>query len=433
MLRSFAQKFLKSLAQKVIKRQKPIVIGITGSVGKTTTKQAVYSVISSAMSARRSEKSFNNEIGLPLTVIGAWAPGRSPFKWLHVFIKGFFLSLIKLRSYPRALVLEMAADRPGDIKYLCEIAQPDISIVIAVGLAHSGYLGDLDAVAKEKSTLVKYTKRDGFVILNADDERVMQMRKYAKTDNVLTFGLKGDANISASEIAMRRVEEEGEGVWGVAWKLRSDGSTVPMFLKGVVGRHAVYAGCAAAACGVALGMHLVQIGDALRTISTPRGRMSVLTGIKKTTIIDDSYNSSPQALRSALETLGEMDPQGEGRRVAVLGDMLELGEYTESEHYDIGMRVVENRIDLLITIGEKSRDIERGAKNAGMREDIMLHFPDSNSAKKVVQDRVREGDIILVKGSQSMRMERIVKEIMAEPERASELLARQDPSWLAKP
>lgn len=418
------------LAAAIIQRQKPIVIGITGSVGKTTTKEAVFAVVSSQMSARKSEKNYNNEIGLPLTVIGSDPPGRSCIRWCGVLARGALLSLVRSYSYPKALVLEMAADRIGDIQYLTNIAKPDIGIITAVGLAHAEYLGDLDAIAKEKSTLAKATKRDGWLILNADDERVATMSGKAKTHNIITFGLTPDAAVRGSDVAMRQVDSEGSRVWGVGWKLQSEGHVVPMFMAGVVGKQAVYAGIAAAACGIALGMHLVQIGDALRSATAPRGRMRVLRGIKLTTLIDDTYNASPLAVRAALETLAEMTPDGEGRRVAVLGDMLELGTHTKHEHYDVGLRVVENGVDFLITVGLKSRDIEQGAVNAGMSHDVVAHFPDAESAMKVAQERMMKGDVVLVKGSQGMRMERIVKEIMAEPERADELLVRQERVWL---
>ncbi|MDO8435386.1 MAG: UDP-N-acetylmuramoyl-tripeptide--D-alanyl-D-alanine ligase [bacterium] len=421
---------LRTQASAIIKRQKPIVIGITGSVGKTTTKEAVYSVVSAMMTARKSDKNFNNEIGLPLTIIGGDVPGRSIVRWCVILLRGARLSFFQSSAYPKVLVLEMGADRTGDLQYLTDIVNPDIGIVTAVGLAHAEHLGDLDAIAKEKSVLAKQTKRNGWLILNADDERVARMAEKAKTHNIITFGLTPDAAIRGSDVATRQIDVEGNRVWGVGWKLQSDGHVVPMFMHGVVGKQAVYAGLAAAACGVAMGMHLVQIGEALRTMTAPRGRMRVLRGIKHTTIIDDTYNASPLAMRAALETLAEMTPEGDGRRVACLGDMLELGKHTEREHYDIGLRVVENTVDLLITVGQRSRDIELGAKNAGMSEDAMLHFPDAESARKVVQEKIRKGDIVLVKGSQGIRMERVVKEIMTEPDRASEELVRQERSWM---
>ncbi|MFA5754455.1 MAG: cyanophycin synthetase, partial [Patescibacteria group bacterium] len=192
---------------------------------------------------------------------------------------------------------------------------------------------------------------------------------------------------------------------------------------------APYAALAAAAVGLYFEMNLVEIALALKDFSLPKGRMNVLPGIKHTFIIDDTYNSSPEAVIAALSVLSRIKIDPEASKYAVLGDMLEIGAYTEEGHQLVGRKLVESGISRLIAVGERSRDIIRGAKDAGLEDDFIFYFDNSEDAGKFLQDRVKAGDIILVKGSQGVRMEKAVKEIMAEPERAAELLVRQGKEW----
>ena len=177
-------------------------------------------------------------------------------------------------------------------------------------------------------------------------------------------------------------------------------------------------------------MNLVAIAEALRHFDSPKGRMNLIAGNKHTQIIDDTYNSSPQSVIAALNIMKMIPLPEAGRRLAVLGDMLELGSYSEKGHLEVGKFVTKTKIDKLIVVGERARDIARGAESAGMSRDNIFHFPDAAAAGRFLEDRLQEHDLVLVKGSQGLRLEKIVEEIMAEPLRASELLVRQDEQWL---
>ncbi len=433
---------LKILAKMILARYKPDVIGITGSVGKTSAKEAVYAVLASKFNARRNIKNYNNEIGLPLTVIGVDSPGKSVFGWLAVFFKALKLILIRDANYPRILILEMGVDRPGDMDYLNSIVKCKIGIVTLIGPVHLEFFGAISNIQKEKGKLISNLPKSGRAVLNCDDERVRQMSKLTEAA-ALTYGFDENADVRAREVifsfsdiasksefgANLMNEASAVKLAGVSFKLSYSGSTAPVLLPNVIGYAAVYAALAGAAVGIVYGLNLVEISQALRKFNPPRGRMNLINGIKNTLIIDDTYNSSPQSSIAALEIAGKVPLIKGARRFTVLGDMLELGGYSEQGHKEVGRRAVKDKIDKLIAVGERARDIARGAEKAGMLADNIFHFARAEEAGKFIQERINEGDLILVKGSQGMRMEKVVKEIMAEPLRAKELLVRQDEMW----
>lgn len=430
---------LKILAKMILARYKPDVIGVTGSVGKTSAKEAVYTVLASKFNARRNVKNYNNEIGLPLTVIGVDSPGKSVFGWMAVFLKALKLILIKDANYPRILVLEMGVDRPGDMDYLNSIVKCRIGIVTLIGPVHLEFFGAIGNIQKEKGKLISNLPKSGRAILNYDDEKVRQMSKLTEAA-ALTYGFDENADVRAQEAvfsfsALADKSEFGAlaanaaKLAGISFKLSYSGSTAPVLLPNVIGYAAVYAALAGAAAGIVYGLNLVEISQALRKFNSPCGRMNLINGIKNTLIIDDTYNSSPQSSIAALEIAGKVPLARGARRFAVLGDMLELGGYSEQGHKEVGRQAVKDKIDKLIAVGERARDIARGAEKAGMLADNIFHFARAEEAGKFIQERINEGDLVLVKGSQGMRMEKIVKEIMAEPLRAKELLVRQDEMW----
>ncbi|MDD4607092.1 MAG: UDP-N-acetylmuramoyl-tripeptide--D-alanyl-D-alanine ligase [Patescibacteria group bacterium] len=425
---------LKILTRGVVKKHHPLVIGITGSVGKTSTKEAVFTVLNSKFNVRKSEKNYNNEFGLPFTILGTDAPGKSILAWLKILFKAISLNLIKCSTFPEILVLEMAADHPGDIAYLLSICKPQISIVTTVAPVHLEYFKTIEKVAREKRRIIEILDKKGLAILNADDEHVFSFREKTQAQ-ILTYGFSDISDIKAEEITIRQELDHGSQelenvVGGISFKLTYRGSVVPVFLPGVLGRHQIYSILAAAAVGIYRDMNLVEISEALRNYQSPPGRMKLIEGIKHTYIIDDTYNSSPRSVKAGLETLSELTVQA--RKIAVLGDMLELGSFTEEGHRDVGRVVAISHVDILVTVGEKSNDTILGAKKAGMAEENLFHFDKTEEAGRFLQDKIKEGDLILIKGSQGMRMEKIVKELMAEPLRAEELLVRQGEKWLKK-
>jgi len=430
-MKKIVELILKVLAKAILAKYKPEIVGITGSVGKTSTKEAVYAVLGSKFNVRRNIKNYNNEIGLPLTIIGAESVGRSVIGWLTVFLKGLKLIIFTDGKYPKILVLEMGVDKPGDMAYLNSIVKCKLGIATAIGLVHVENFGTIEKLYKEKTGLIKSIDNSGWSILNYDDEKVRAMKSVSKA-KVITYGLSEEADMRAREIRFNFLDQNKEELRGISFKISYKGSTVPVLLLNVLGVSAVYSALAAAAVGISYNMDLADISQALLKYKPPKGRMNLIKGIKRTIIIDDSYNAEPKSAIAALGAL-KMLPIAEGRRkFAVLGDMLELGSYSEAGHREVGKYAVKCSINKLILVGERARDIGHGAGEAGMKRDDIFHFDNSDAAGKFIQDRIKEGDLILIKGSQGMRMEKIVKEVMADPLRAKELIVRQDESWLRK-
>lgn len=425
MFKKILQVKLRFFTKRIIKKYQPKIIGITGSVGKSSAKEAIFAVLNSKFKARVSSGNYNNEIGLPLSVIGSKSGNKSLIKWAGIFLKALGLILFKDKNYPEILILEIGADRKGDIKYLVNIAKPEVGVVTAIAPVHVEFFGNLDGIIKEKQYLISHLPEEGVAILNYDDKNVLSMAKKNRGE-LITFGFEDGADIKAIE-ALIDIKENGAG--GTSFKVIYQGSAVPVYLFGVLGKQHIYSAIAAIAVGISCGMNLMETTDALKNYKAPQGRMNIVAGIKNTVLIDDTYNSSPIASLAALDVLRDASILEEAKRIAVLGDMLELGEYTEEGHQEVGRRVVKNGIDLLITVGERSHFTVEEAKSAGMSSDKIISFDYAEEAGRYLQDIMEEGDVILIKGSQGVRMEKVVKEVMAEPLRAKELLVRQEKSW----
>lgn len=407
---------LKLLAKLVLTRYRPQIIGITGSVGKTSTREAVFCVLKENFRVRRNVKNYNNEIGVPLTILLVKKnPGRNLWRWLFLFWHALGLLIFRDYDYPQILVLEMAADRPGDIDYLTSIAPPDIAVLTAIGPSHLEFFGSIKNIIREKSSILKRLKPRDWAIINHDDANLAEVIKNAK-NRIKTFGRGEGSDVQVTDIKI----SEHDGLYGTSFKLRYEGSTTPMFLPQVLGWQHAQAAAAAAAVGLACGMNLVTIGERLGHYIPARGRTNLIPGVKGTWIIDDTYNASPQSAQAALEILKDMP--NPGRKIAIFGDMLELGAISEKAHQEVGRLVAELGIDYLYVFGERSRDIARGAREAGMSEDKIYHFPFVVQSGAFVQEKIGEGDVILVKGSRGAKMEQMVYEIMAKPWEAEELL-----------
>ncbi|MDD5031618.1 MAG: Mur ligase family protein [Patescibacteria group bacterium] len=428
-MRKLVRLKLKILAKLILKKYKPKIIGITGSVGKTSAKEAVFTVLKGKFSVRRNTKNYNNEIGLPLTIIGSDSPGKSMFGWLGVFIKACGLILWRDKNYPKILVLEMGVDRPGDMKYLISIAKADIGIVTLISHSHEEFFTDVKAIQKEKGLLVENLKPGGWAILNFDDDLTKELAEKSKV-KVLSYGFKEGPTVRAQELVFSfEKTKEVDNLLGISFKLTYNGSFIPVLLPQVIGYNSIYAALAAAAIGIAMEMNLVEISKAMREFDSPNGRMNLIDGIKHTLVIDDTYNSSPASVMSALDIVTKIPLAKGAKRFAVLGDMLELGGYSEEGHKEVGRYVAKSGINKLITVGERSRDIARAAEEAGMSRDDIFEYTDVAEAGRFIEQRIEQGDLVLVKGSQGLRLEKIVKEIMAEPLRAKELLVRQEEEW----
>lgn len=409
----------------VLKKYKPEIIVITGNVGKTSTKDAIFEVVRVLGSAGKSQKSYNSEIGIPLAILGRNTSWQSLFGWLGSVIAGLKLILFK-NEYPSILVLEAGADHPGDIEKISQLLKPHIAVVCAIGEVpvHVEFFVGPKELAREKAKILAGLQAADFAILNFDDLAVLEMRRDVKC-HVLTFGFGEGADIRATDYKIM-YEREGDlsRPEGITFKVNYNGAVVPIRVFETFGKPQVYAALGAAAVGVAKGINLVQISEALSRYRAPAGRLRTIPGIKYSWILDDSYNASPQAMHAALDLLREFPAK---RKIAVLGDMLELGEYTELAHRAVGEHL--HGVDILITVGFRAKFVADEARKNAFSSGKILEFHMSGEVTEELKKIIEPGDLILIKGSQAMRMEKITAAVMAHPEKAGELLVRQEEEW----
>lgn len=349
----------------------PIVIGITGSVGKTSTKEATASVLSRRYSTLKNPRSYNSESTLPIVVL-------------------------QLNAQHELAVLEMGMYRPGDIELLAHIARPSIGIVTNVGPSHMERAGSLHAIATSKAELLATLPAEGHAILNIDDPLVTAMAEKTAAKPFF-FGLDPAADLWADEI-------ESRGLEGISFRAHHAGEAVVLNLP-LIGKHSVHTALAAASAGLLLDLGWDAIVDGLREESAQL-RLLAVPGIHNTTLIDDTYNASPASALAALNLLSEL----QGRRVAVIGDMLELGAAEEESHRLVGARTAEVA-DIMIALGERSRIAAQEARAAGMAADSVYEVTSSQEATSLLKQIAEAGDYILVKGSRAMAMDQIVAEL----------------------
>ncbi len=402
-----------------IRKFKPGIIGVTGSVGKTSTKEAIGVVLRRLRRVRVSPGSLNSEVGLPLAVIGEWSPAdlelvsknvepgtkriRKALFWSKVIVRGCLqLMFAPVGGYPELLVLEYGADRPGDLKYLLEIAKPQIAVVTAVGKvpAHVEFYPNVEAVVREKARLPEGLPTNGFAVLSADDGAVAAMRERTRA-HVLTFGFSENAEVRVTNFEHRI--QEGRPT-GISFKLEYGGSFVPVRIDGSLGRAVALSAAAAGAIGIVFGMHLVRIAEALAYFDPPRRRMRLMAGMRGSYLIDDSYNASPLSVHAAIETVKQLPA---ARKIAVLGDMLEIGEYAIPAHAAVGKDAAKV-FDIVVAVGPRAKFIAEAAREQGILKRNVFSFETGDDAKGMLQGLLRKGDLVLIKASHAMRFDRIV-------------------------
>ena len=420
---------LSSIARHKISKFKPTIVAVTGSVGKTSTRNAIAIALGAKYQVRTPHKNYNNEIGLPLAVLGEQSPGRNAWEWLKLLWRAK-----KSTDMPEYLVLEYGVDKPGDMTELIKIARPDVAVITAISPVHVSNYPSLDALIDEKAALGEAVAAEGLVILNGDDVKVVELRKrfVAKVE---TYSLShGDAY--ATDIRMEYPKEESFDVGEVFVITRATLHVGDQSSELVLHNCATASLVSAALAAVNVAVHLgVPLSDATAALSKEflpvNGRLRPLAGVKGSLILDDSYNAAPASMVAGLEALQQFTPGQEyDRRIAVLGDMAELGPMSEDEHRAIGAYVA-TVADLFVAVGPQMKFAVEAAEATGMDRDKIEWFKDSVEAGRYLDRVVEPGDVVLIKGSQSQRMEKAVKDILAEPVRAAELLVRQEDKWLA--
>jgi UDP-N-acetylmuramoyl-tripeptide--D-alanyl-D-alanine ligase len=416
---------LAIFARAVLRKYKPTVIMVTGSVGKTSTRDAIAAALSQKTFVRASIKSYNNEFGVPMTVLGVVSPARSILGWLHVFGEAIAL-IIFPNLYPRVLVLEVGADRPGDLARVLRIATPDAVTVTRlpdIPVHVEAYA--TPAAVREEEFQPAYALPPGApLILSCDDDYALKLAAPLSVRK-LSFGFTGESDVKSSET--QHAMENGHPT-GMEADVTIGGKAHRLVVKGAVGAPQLLAPAAALATAIGLGTKVEDALKGLETYVPPPGRGRLLRGKEGTILIDDTYNASPAAVEEALASLALVHKKiPNTRRIAIIGDMLELGRYSKDEHEKIG-KLARDRADHLITVGPRARAIARAALEAGMHENDVHSFGTSTEAAPHVAALVAKGDIVLVKGSQSIRTEKIVEALLLDPADQS-LLVRQDREW----
>ncbi|HLP86612.1 MAG TPA: UDP-N-acetylmuramoyl-tripeptide--D-alanyl-D-alanine ligase [Candidatus Paceibacterota bacterium] len=414
-------------AKLILARYNPKIIAITGSVGKTSTKDAIFVVLSKFKTVRKSEKSFNSEIGLPLTVLGAPNGWDDPFIWLENVIRGFHLILFK-QPYPEYLVLEIGVGKPGDMKKnVTPWLRPDVVVVTRFPNkpVHVEFFGSAEKIIEEKSALVGALKKGGILILNHDDEKVYSLHEKSN-ERTVSFGMSENSTYHSMYPTYLYTERNGIKVPnGINFKLEYEGHTFPVMLPNILGMHNIGQALAAIACANELGCDLLLSINAVSEYITPPGRLSLIEGINDSMIIDDTYNSSPVAMDAAIIVLHDIEAK---RKIAVLGDMLELGKFTDEEHIAVGHKIA-SVADLLVVVGPRAKLIAEGALEKGFQQNNIYSFDSSKTVAKFLEGIIEKGDVVLMKASQGVRLERAVEVIMKHKEQKRKLLCRQDKEW----
>jgi UDP-N-acetylmuramoyl-tripeptide--D-alanyl-D-alanine ligase len=352
------------------------VVAVTGSTGKTTTKDLIAGVLAVGMRVLKTEGNQNNEIGLPLT-------------------------LMQMNHHYDAVVLEMAMRGQGEIAALCKISQPLVGVITNIGMTHLELLGSQQAIAEAKGELLEALPLNGYAVLNGDDPWQRQLASKCRSE-LLFYGLGADDGPAVAVSARNIVPH---GLQGTEFLLSTPLGEAPCRLP-LPGRHNISNALAAAGVGSCLGLQPAQIARGLADVSLTGMRQEIKQGIGGSTIVDDTYNASPASVKAALRMLTDVTDRG--RAIAVLGNMYELGPETVSGHRAVGEYAATLQIDYLITVGDLAVEIARGARDAGLSEDRISVFDDHRNVIEFLKDFIGCGDFVLVKGSRATRMEEIV-------------------------
>jgi len=351
------------------------VVAITGSSGKTSTRRLLAPIVSARHATHQPVENYNNHFGVPLTLLG-------------------------LERRHEAAVLELGCSGFGEIELLTRLSEPTLGLVTNVGPAHLEQLGDLDGVARAKGELFARMAEQATAVVNLDDPRVAAMP--LRPARQVTFGRGADADV-------RLIERRTDRAAGQRIAIEVGGRRIEARLS-LLGIHSASNALAAAAAAVALGFTDTEIVEGLAAAEPVPGRLVPLTGPHESLVIDDTYNANPASTGAALEVLSEVCSAG--RRIAVLGDMLELGEAAQRAHLEIGARAARRELALLVTVGELAEAIGRGAREAGLAPERHSHAADHAAAARLVRERIGEGMAVLVKGSRGMRMEQVVAALL---------------------
>jgi UDP-N-acetylmuramoyl-tripeptide--D-alanyl-D-alanine ligase len=420
-MKKLLEKILAFLAKRIIRKYQPKIIGITGSVGKTSTKEAIYFVLKGKHRVRTNVKNYNNELGVPITILGGESGGRSFLKWGSVLWKGLMTWMFTDVLYPEILILEMGADHPGDIKYLTTLAPCEIGVLTHVAPVHLEFFKTLNGVYNEKKYIVSHLQKTGWAIFNADEDWADKLQAETKA-KILTYGFSEKA-----DLRLYQLNEGNSLVEGVKGKILYQNTMIPFHFPNLIAPFSLYSILAAISVGLSYGINIIESINSLKAYRLPKGRLQLLEGKNNSFLIDDSYNASPVAVEKSIELLNDFSNE-EYRKIFVLGDMLELGDEKEMYHRNVAKLLGESNIPVVITVGQLSTVIYDYLKAHGKKE--VYHFSHSKYAAEFLEKYISSGDLYFVKGSQGVRMEKISKFILADHIDPKLVLPRQTDEWL---
>jgi len=406
-------------AKEAIARHKPTIVMIAGSVGKTSTKDAIAAVLAKKFTVRQSQKSFNSDIGVPLTILGLENAWWNPLLWAFNLAKG--LMVARGGEFPQVLVLEVGADHPGDIKQMMKWLKPHASVVTSFPdtPVHVEFFASREALWDEDAEVIRALQKDGILVASGDDKNLARYLSLSSAPS-MTYGITERATVRGNFV---RPYQEGGVVRGMEMKVEYKNNAFPLRIEGILGPQLCYSALA----GIALGIHFdISILDGINAVKDgerPKGRMRLFAGVNGSTLVDDTYNSSPIALEAALRAL-ESGPTT-GKKIVLLGDMRELGGYSVSEHRKMGL-LAGNIADTVIAVGEEAKELAESAK--GKKAEVVEWYATSVEAGEAILPRINKDDIVLVKGSQGVRMERCAEMLLAKKEDAHDL-PRQESAW----
>ena len=410
---------LNILAKIRLKRMGAKVIGITGTVGKTTTKDAIVHILKQKYKVRYSETGYNTEFGVPLMILGLKSPHSSFIGWIKVLFQGISKAFEKEKF--DFVIAEMGVDKRGDMKQLLRLLRPQIAIFIQVARMHTaeGQFENEEDILNEKMKIFSKQKKHDIAIINIDDERIRRIKGKLHS-SVITYGTRNEADVKIKNLAQSKDVIR----FSAEFKRHSAQFNVP-----ILGKHFVTCLAPAIVTAAIEGFTMNEIAESLTTFELPRGRMNVIPGKKDSLIIDSSYNASPVAVEAALRLMNEIPS---ARRICALGQMNELGQSSIAEHKKIG-QLVPGACDLLVTVHGHAKYISDEAIKGGMSKSKVHHFKNSTEAGIYLAKELKKDDLVLVKGSQNnVLMERLVMEIMKNKKDAPKLLVRQEKEWRKK-
>jgi len=426
-MKEYIKIFLGYLASLVLKKYKPKIIVIIGSVGKTSTREMIYSLLSKKHFVRKNEKSFTNQIGIPLVIIGGGFEGNI-FITLLKNIKTAFFILIKKVNYPKYLILEIDNDKPADLETVKKMFTPDYVVVTAIGETppHVEVFGSKEEVIQSYRNYLQSIPQKTEIVFNKDDNNTRILSE-EKDNQKIACTINGDGDINADNIKYLYGKIDKMSVpTGISCDIGMKNLKQNLIIFDSIGYHSQYATLLACGVGVLFNLGFYESLEVLAKYKPLPGRMRIIPGIKDTVIIDDSYNSSPVAISESLKAFGDLKVNG--NKIVVIGDMLELGRYSAEEHKKIAPKI-KDISDFTICVGIRARLIKEELLNLGYPKEKIEYFNDSVEAGKFLQTNIQKGDCIFIKGSQSVRMEKTVEEIMRHPEDKKDLLVRQDIEW----